>query len=90
MDNICNKCGLPIPPQWQDGKTIGGKLKLLRAAKRLGVREAAAFIGINPGTLSKMENDKQNTRIGTICKVIDYYGVSYDDVLQSPDVPEDK
>lgn len=57
------------------------RIKLLREERGLGVREAAAMMGISHSALSMYENKKRTPDI-EICNLLaDFYGVSGDYLL---------
>ena len=57
------------------------RIKLLREERGLGVREAAAMMGISHSALSMYENKKRTPDI-EICNLFaDFYGVSGDYLL---------
>lgn len=57
------------------------RIKLLREERGLGVREAAAMMGISHAALSMYENKKRTPDI-EICNLFaDFYGVSGDYLL---------
>lgn len=57
------------------------RIKLLREERGLGVREAAAMMGISHAALSLYENKKRTPDI-EICNLFaDFYGVSGDYLL---------
>lgn len=78
---ICEKCGLPVPLDWRDGKTLGERLQLLRLRSRLGLREAARGIGMSPTTLGNIENKDQDPKMKTFVKLRDFYNVTGDELL---------
>lgn len=81
MSHTCEKCGLPIPPDWKTGTTLGERLKLLRLKSRLGLREAARGLKMSPTTLNNIENKNTDPKMKTFKKLTAFYEVTGDELL---------
>lgn len=81
MSHTCDKCGLPIPPDWRTGKTLGERLKLLRLRSRLGLREASRGLVMSPTTLSNIETKDRDLKMKTFKKLITFYEVTGAELL---------
>ena len=57
-----------------DTKLIAEELKSLRVKKKQTIEEASNNIGIHANTLSKYEKDASDMQLGTLEKVLAYYG----------------
>ena len=59
-------------------------LKAARVNKDLTQKKAANLIGVNVSTLSKWENGTSCPTNKRIPKILEVYGVSYDDIIFLP------
>lgn len=59
-------------------------LKAARVNKSLTQKKAANLIGVNVSTLSKWENGMSCPTNKRIPKILEVYGVSYDDIIFLP------
>lgn len=64
---------------------IGIKLRALRTARGLTLRELARGLGLSHGHLSDLETGRRTPTIKTLCHIARYYGVSPAYFLQEGD-----
>jgi transcriptional regulator with XRE-family HTH domain len=55
---------------------IGSKVRKLRDLKGMKQEELASMLGITPGALSNIENDKCDSTLGRIEEIADIFGVN--------------
>ena len=53
---------------------MGSKVKELRKAKGLGLKEVSKKLGLSPSLLSQIENDKVTPSIATLFKIANFLG----------------
>ena len=58
-----------------NGLQIGEELKGLRNKKGLSLEEVSKILNIHSNTLSKYEKDASDMQLGTLQKMLKYYGV---------------
>lgn len=58
-----------------DSKMIGKELKSLRNRKGKKLEEASNDLGLHFNTLSKYEKDATDLKMGTLEKILKYYGI---------------
>jgi transcriptional regulator with XRE-family HTH domain len=58
-----------------DAREVGRRIRALRKAKGLTMREVAGLAGISQGQLSRLENGKQGLRSGTLARIAEALGV---------------
>jgi XRE family transcriptional regulator, regulator of sulfur utilization len=64
--------------------TLARKLRVLRAERRLTVRQAAEKTGVDPGTISRVERGVQHPYDITLSRLATGYGVSVEELLEEP------
>lgn len=62
---------------------VGAKLKRLRTDKGLKLREVSEAIGLSPGYLSQLENDRVGASFSTIMALAHFYDLNLADLLRS-------
>ncbi|MEW9672384.1 helix-turn-helix domain-containing protein [Ammoniphilus sp. 3BR4] len=60
---------------------LADKLLELRIKKGVSQEEVARRIGISNSVLSRIERGKRDPTYTILIKLVDYYGVSFDDVM---------
>lgn len=70
-------------------KALGDVMTLLREIKGMGLREHARAIGLNPATLSRIEQGK-GCDVDQLVKIHKATSVSYDRLLGSARIKESK
>jgi transcriptional regulator with XRE-family HTH domain len=61
--------------------TFGGTIRDLRIANKLPIRKVAAFLDIDPATLSKIERDERSANRNIIIKLADFFNTDYKELL---------
>lgn len=59
-----------------DSKMIGKELKSLRTREGKTLEKASKELGIHFNTLLKYEKDATDLKMGTLVKILDYYGIN--------------
>lgn len=62
---------------------LGGILKRLRREKGLSLRDVSSAVGLSPGYLSQLENDRVGASFSTLIKVAHLYGLNLSELLRS-------
>jgi transcriptional regulator with XRE-family HTH domain len=64
-------------------ETLGQRIRRLREAKKLGLREAAKKVGISPAYLSRIETNEEKTPPGeeVLQRVADLLGQNVDELM---------
>lgn len=64
--------------------SLGTKLRLLRAERKLTLEEAAKRTGVTRESLGYIERGQQSPRAGTLAKIAEGYGVPVAQLLEEP------
>lgn len=61
--------------------TLGSALRALRQTRRLPLAEVADATGVSASFLSLVENGRSDITIGRLTRLVDFYGVTINDLL---------
>lgn len=75
------------PPDFGHGST-GAALRRIRQGRNLSLNEVAAGTGISPSFLSLVENGRSDITIGRLTRLVEYFQISINDILPSPEAAE--
>lgn len=62
-------------------KELGYRLRLIRTGKGLTMKEVSQKTSLAISHISNMENGKSTPSLDTLATLVDFYAVSYDDLL---------
>ncbi|WP_257535873.1 helix-turn-helix domain-containing protein [Mesobacillus foraminis] len=62
---------------------IGNKLRMLRFMKNLTQKEVADALNMKVATISRIENNIGEHRMSTIKKLVDFFGVTLEELIKS-------
>jgi transcriptional regulator with XRE-family HTH domain len=63
---------------------VGGRLRDLRVERGLSLATVAAATGLSASSLSLTENGKSDITFGRLRRLIDFYGVTFSELLPEP------
>ncbi len=64
--------------------TLGVELRTLRQSRRLSLSDLAEATGISASFLSLVENGRSDITIGRLSRLVDFYGITINDLLPAP------
>lgn len=64
--------------------TLGAGLRALRQERRLSLSDVADATGISASFVSLVENGRSDITIGRLTRLVDFYGVTINDLLPAP------
>ena len=67
---------------------VGETLRRIRQGRHLSLNEVAAGTGISPSFLSLVENGRSDITIGRLTRLVEYFQISINDILPSPEAAE--
>jgi transcriptional regulator with XRE-family HTH domain len=67
---------------------LGARLRAERMRAGLSLRELARRLGLTASAVSQFETGKSKPSVGTLFEIVELLGVSLDDMLKSPHVPQ--
>lgn len=66
-------------------RTLGNNVKRLRKARGLTQKELAAQIGLSMTSISRIEEGKKGVSLSVLARMVSFFGVSYNSLLQEHD-----
>ena len=66
-------------------ETLGGNVRRLRRARGLTQKELAAQIGLSLASISRIEEGKKGVSLDVLRRLVEFFGVSYNTLLQEHD-----
>jgi len=72
------------PPGRGNPQLVGRQLRKLRNERGLSLTEVAEATGISQSFLSLVETGKNDITFGRLVRVLEFYGVGFDDLLGEP------
>jgi transcriptional regulator with XRE-family HTH domain len=66
------------------GSTLGPRLRAIRLARKIGLRELARRLGLSPSSISQIETGKMQPSVRTLYAFAEELGVTVDEVLFAP------
>ncbi len=67
---------------------LGETLRRIRQGRRLSLNDVAAGAGISPSFLSLVENGRSDITIGRLTRLVEFFEISINDILPSPEAAE--
>ncbi len=75
-------------PDADNNGLVGESLRRIRQGRGLSLNEVAAGTGISPSFLSLVENGRSDITIGRLTRLVEYFKISINDLLPSPEAAE--